>query len=78
MIQLNLFTKQEQIHRLREQTYGYQRGKGVRGEASQEAGIIIYTRLSAKSVTNKDLLNSTGSYARHFVRTYKGKESELE
>ena len=70
--------KQKQTHRQRKQTYGYQRGKGVRGEASQEAGIIIYTRLSAKSVTNKDLLNSTGSYARHFVRTYKGKESELE
>ena len=25
---MNLFTKQEQIHRLKEQTYGYQRGKG--------------------------------------------------
>ena len=24
MIQMNLFTKQEQIHRLRERTYGYQ------------------------------------------------------
>ena len=27
MIQLNLFTKQKQTHRLRKQTYGYQRGK---------------------------------------------------
>ena len=25
---MNLFTKQKQIHRLRKQTYGYQRGKG--------------------------------------------------
>ena len=24
---MNLFTKQKQTHRLREQTYGYQRGK---------------------------------------------------
>ena len=32
MIQMNLFTKQKQIYRLRKQTYGYQRGKvGVRG-----------------------------------------------
>ena len=26
MIQMNLFTKQKQTHRLREQTYGYQGG----------------------------------------------------
>ena len=25
---MNLFTKQKQTHRLREQTYGYQGGKG--------------------------------------------------
>ena len=31
MIQMNLFTKQKQTHRLREQTYGYQGGRvGVR------------------------------------------------
>ena len=28
MIQMNLFTKQKDIHRLRRQAYGYQRGKG--------------------------------------------------
>ena len=27
MIQMNLFAKQKQTHRLRKQTYGYQRGK---------------------------------------------------
>ena len=27
-IQMNLFTKQKQNHKLREQTYGYQRGEG--------------------------------------------------
>ena len=32
MIQMNLFTKQKQTHR--KQTYGYQRGKGRRGDKS--------------------------------------------
>ena len=27
-VQMNLFTKQKQIHRLRKQTYGYQKGRG--------------------------------------------------
>ena len=27
MVQMNLFTKQKQIHRLQKQTYGYQKGK---------------------------------------------------
>ena len=31
MIQMNLFTKQKQIHRHRKQTYCYQKGKGVEG-----------------------------------------------
>ena len=28
MVQMNLFSKQKQRHRCREQTYGYQAGKG--------------------------------------------------
>ena len=32
MIQMNLFTKQKQTHRLREGTYGYQRGRVGEGE----------------------------------------------
>ena len=31
MIQMNLFTKQKQTHRLRKQSYGYQRGKVGQG-----------------------------------------------
>ena len=31
MIQVNLFTKQKQTHRLGKHTYGYQRGKGAGG-----------------------------------------------
>jgi len=38
MVQMNLFTKQKQIHRLRKQTYGYQKGRGG-------VGINIYTLL---------------------------------
>ena len=29
MVQVNIFTKQKQTHRLRKQIYGYQRGKEV-------------------------------------------------
>ena len=29
VIQMNLFTKQKQTHRLREQTYGYQEGRAA-------------------------------------------------
>ena len=29
MIQMNIFTKQKHTHRLRKQTYGYQRGEGM-------------------------------------------------
>ena len=47
MIQLNLFTKQEQIHRLREQTYGYQRGK-VWGGKAWEFGTDMYMLLYLK------------------------------
>ena len=42
MIQMHLFTKKKQIHRLRKQTYGYQRGRVVEG-VNLEFGINIYT-----------------------------------
>ena len=32
MVQVNLLTKQNQTHRNRKQTYGYQRGKGGEGQ----------------------------------------------
>ena len=38
MIKMNLFTKQKQTHRLREQTYDY-RGEGCRGGIVREFGI---------------------------------------
>ena len=46
-IQMNLFTKQKQTHRLRKQTYGYQRGK-VGGGINWEVGINIDTLLYIK------------------------------
>ena len=68
MIQMNLFTKQKQTHRLREGTYGYQGGsKG--GGIVREFGTDMYTRLYLKWITNKDLLYSTGNSAQYPVTT---------
>ena len=75
---MNLFTKQKQTHRLRKQTYGYQRGKGGGGGINQEVRINIYTILYIKQIINKDLLYTTGNCTQYSVRTYMGKESEKE
>ena len=53
MIQLNLFTKQKQIHRLRKQPYGCQ-GRSSRAIV-REFGMDMYTLLYLKWITNKDL-----------------------
>jgi len=45
---INELTKQKQIHRLGEQTYGYQ-GEGI----VQEFGMDTYTLLYLKWITNK-------------------------
>ena len=44
MIQMNLFTKQKQNHRLRELTYGYQAGKGG-GGIVREFGMDVHTAI---------------------------------
>ena len=54
MVLMNLFTKQKQSHTCRKQTHGYQRYSGA--GISWEIGVDIYTHLSIKQVTNKDLL----------------------
>ena len=59
---MNLFMKQKQTHRLREQTYGYWGEEIVR-----EFGIDMYTLLYLKWITNKDLLYSTGNSAQCYV-----------
>ena len=73
---MNLFTKDKQTHRLRKQTYGYQRGK-VRGGINQEVGINMCT-LYIKQIIDKDLPYSTGNSTQYSVITYMGKESEKE
>ena len=44
---MNLHTKQKQIHRLRKQTYGYQRGKLGAG-INEEVGVNKYITLYVK------------------------------
>ena len=39
MIQMNLFTKQKQTHRLRKQTHGSQRGKILGGVGRDNLGV---------------------------------------
>ena len=50
MIQKKLFNKQKQTHRLRKQTYGYQR-REVGGGMDWETGINIYILLYIKQVS---------------------------
>ena len=45
---MNLFTKQKQTHRLREQTYGYQGVEGWGRGIDREFGIDMYTLLYFK------------------------------
>jgi len=59
MVQMNLFSKQKQRHRCREQTYGYQAGRG--SGMNWEVETDIYTLLCIKQITNENLLYSKGS-----------------
>ena len=76
MMQMNLFTKQKQIHGHRKETYSYQRGReeGI----NQEFGANRYIPLYIKYINNKDLLNSTGNYIQYVVITYMEKQFEKE
>ena len=71
-IQMNLFTKQKQIHRLSGQTYGYwgRRKMGWGGEAedglrrggiAREFGMDTYALLYLKCISNKVLGNAWGT-----------------
>ena len=57
MIQMNLYTKQEEMHRHRKQIYGYQRERGR--SINKEFGINIYTLLYIKQITYKKVLYNT-------------------
>ena len=67
MIQMNLFTKQKQTHRLRERTYGSW-GK-VREGIDRELGIDMYTLPYLKWITDKDILYCTGKSAQYYATT---------
>ena len=74
MIQMNLFTKQKEAHRRREQIYGCQRGKG-RG-INCEFGINRYTLLYTKQINNKDLLAISYFRVQYLVITYNVRKYE--
>ena len=63
---MNLFTKQKQTHRLREQTYGCQ-GEEWGKETVRAFGMDMYTLLYPKKITNKDLLYSTENSAQCYM-----------
>ena len=63
---MNLFTKQKQVHRLREWTYDC-RGKDWGTGIVREFGIDMYTLLYLKRITHKDLLYNTGNSAQCYV-----------
>ena len=68
----NLFTKWEQIHRHRKQTW-LKKGKGREAGWMRSMG---YIPLYMKQTKNKNLLYSTGNYIQYLVIINNGKESE--
>ena len=72
MIQMILFTKQKQTHRLRASTYGCQ-GQRMRGR-DREVGIDMYKLLYLKRIINKVLLYSTGNSSQCYVAVRMGGE----
>ena len=71
MIQINLLTKQKQIHRVKSCQWG---GEGWREGVVREFGIDIYTLLHFKWITNKDLLYSPGNSAQCYMADWTGGE----
>ena len=60
IIQMNLFTKQKETHRLREGTCGCQ-GEGLGEGIVGEFGMDMYTLLYLKWITKNCLLYNTGN-----------------
>ena len=62
MIQMNLLSKQKEIHRLGKRTHG------CRGEGTvKDLGKVMYTVVYLKWITNKNLLYSTWNSAQCYV-----------
>ena len=70
MIQMNLFTRQKQTHRLREWVYGCQRE-----QIAGESGINMATLLCLKQITIQDLPYSTENPSQCYVAAWMGGES---
>ena len=68
MAPMNLSAKKKQTHRLKKQTYDYQRRR-VKSREDSEFGIDMYTLLYLKQITSKDQLHSTGKSAQYFLTT---------
>ena len=68
LIQINLFTKQKQTHKLREWIYGYQR-EGLGEWIVRKFEIYMYTLLYFKWIINKELLYTTGNSAQYYITT---------
>ena len=73
--QMNLFTKQKQTHRHRQQTFGCQGGEGGR-EMTWEFGLGRCELLHIDWINNKVLLYSTGNYIQYHVINHNRKEYE--
>ena len=71
MIQIKLFTKQTQTHRLQKQSYAYPRGN-VGGGINEEVG--IHEVQYVKQINTKNLLYSTKNSTQYSVITYMGKD----
>ena len=70
---MNLFTKQKETHRFREQTYssqGRKMGEGIVRVFEMD----VQTLLFFKWISNKNLLYSTGNSAQYYVADWKGGE----
>ena len=69
---MNLFTKQKQTHRHREQTCGCQVGRGMDWEFGVSRCKLLYTEW----INNKVLLYSTGNYIQYPVINHNRKEKK--
>ena len=67
MVQMNLFSKQKQNHRCKEQTYGYQ-GESA-GWDEWEIGIDIHIYITMYKIDNENLLYSTETSPQFSVMT---------
>ena len=72
---MNLFMKQKQTHRHREQTCGCQGGEGVGRDG---LGVWDYQMQTSIYRNNKVLVYSTGNYIQYPVINYNGKEYDKE